>query len=823
MNGFIQLFQDIFNILTSPPGNIAYHLVLTFAVVGALLTTTNHWRSSQYPQDRRARNGLFLILFLRLVEATLTLLATQGIINEHLPLPPIDRAIALLSLLIIIWIWAFPEPSPPADAATLLVGLLIITYSTLTWIWWSGSAGEFTYNYTPADTVSQVAAIILTACGVLFLLLRKPNGWEFGLGMMLVILIGHSAYLLLPATAGDFPGPIRLAQMIAYPLLLAIPQRFPLASPATMPVAQVSPQERRLYGIDPGLLDSFLALGSETDPGKICQYITQTTSHALLADICLLLYPPTENGEVIVSCGYDLIREEHIDGFTLDTRQAPVIASALRRGLPIRLPASSTSQDLINLKRYLKLERPGHLLAAPLLTDDQAPLCALLLLSPYSERGWTTDDQAVLVGLTGPLAHLLQRINLLDELQNELQSTHEALREAEQETEKIRLHTEKLEVPLQAEGSSGDGIPQAASLAALIIAQEEAQEKISRLRSENQRLRQAILSGNAFTEDDSAGITIAEDTFTADEQEQSASGTDLSQIPSLSETESDHLNAELRLALEEVARLKTMLITADQAMLASGNGTDIYSSEEASAEVASIVRQLRQPMSSIISYTDFLLAETVGILGALQRKFLDRIRVSSMRMNKLVDDLVQITLPESGAIHMIAEPVDLNEIIDQAISQTRGYLREKNIVLRVDIPEGLPELSTDRDALEQVIIHLLENAGEITPTEGEITLRARLQNNDGELSYTLVQIADSGGGIPAEYMPRLFSRVTIPEADPIPGISGKNGNLSIVKMLVENIGGRIWVDSEVEVGATYSILIPATSVEPQGNGAGGAN
>jgi signal transduction histidine kinase len=174
-------------------------------------------------------------------------------------------------------------------------------------------------------------------------------------------------------------------------------------------------------------------------------------------------------------------------------------------------------------------------------------------------------------------------------------------------------------------------------------------------------------------------------------------------------------------------------------------------------------------------------------------------------------------------MHMIAESVDLNEIIDQAISQSRDHLREKNIALRVDIPEDLPELNTDRDALGQVITHLLENAGEVTPAEGEIILRARVQSDDGDRDYTLVQIADSGGGIPTEYMPRLFSRVIVPEADPIPGIAGTNGNLSIVKMLVENFGGRIWVDSEVDVGATFSILIPVASVELAGNGAGGAN
>jgi signal transduction histidine kinase len=140
-------------------------------------------------------------------------------------------------------------------------------------------------------------------------------------------------------------------------------------------------------------------------------------------------------------------------------------------------------------------------------------------------------------------------------------------------------------------------------------------------------------------------------------------------------------------------------------------------------------------------------------------------------------------------------------------------LRQKDINLRVDVPEQLPPLNADQDAIKQVLVNLLENAREVTQQNGEISLRASLQGGDHQATYILVQISDQGGGIPPEYMSRVFSRFGHADGKPIPGTGGKSSHLSVVKMLVENSGGRIWVDSQVEVGSTFSILLPVAPEE----------
>jgi signal transduction histidine kinase len=227
-------------------------------------------------------------------------------------------------------------------------------------------------------------------------------------------------------------------------------------------------------------------------------------------------------------------------------------------------------------------------------------------------------------------------------------------------------------------------------------------------------------------------------------------------------------------------------------------------------------------MSSVTGYTDFLLSESVGILGALQRKFLERIKISTERMNRLINELVRLTTAEmDGGKLLTTEGMDLYSVVEGAISESMDGLRQKDINLRVDVPERLPPINADEEAIKQVLVNMLENAREVTPESGEIALRASLQGGDHQQAYVLVQISDQGGGIPPEYVPRVFSRFGYADGKPIPGTGGKSSHLSVVKMLVENSGGRIWVDSQPEVGSTFSILLPVASEESLNSEPGG--
>ena len=775
MNAF---FEAIFNLLIQPPGNLTYHVVLAFSVAGTLQAALNNWRSSQFPQGRRMVIGLSLLLAIRLALFILAGLAWQGIINEHLLIPPIDRAATLFGLILILWMWGFPEPSRWGDAGTWLLALLGITGLVLNLVWWMEQGSTQSYNGSWPDFIGEVASILVIVFGVLILLRRKPNGWGFGLSLFGLALIGHAAYLALPNPGGDFAGVVRVSEMTYYPLLLFLPQRFPI--PARTAPAPAAPPERRRTAIEPRLMEMFLTLAGNDHPDQVCQSITQVVSTSLLADICLLFSAPNENGEVILACGYDLIREETFPGASLPSRTMPLIATAVTRGLPLRLPASSTSEDLRTLGDTLHLERPGHLLAVPIHTPQGKPLAAIVLLSPHSNRPWTQEDQALLTSLAPSMAQLLQRNQSLASLQFELSKAQHELQVSKAEVDSLRKEAGEFRSLSQTyQDESEKNRMKAESLAAIIA-------------SQAQPASATPLAERAQIDEEKRRNLLKE-----------------TAVPSIAP---DFMEGELRLALEEVARLKAAQSDADQRVLAMKNqiAGDVPSDEHYE-EIATIVQEMRQPISSIIGYTDFLLGESVGILGALQHKFLERIKMLTERMNRLTSELTRLTAAQIGGAKSFGEAppgIDLYSIVEGAISESMQSLREKGINLRIDLPENLPAIQADEDAMRQVFINLIENAREVTPANGEVSLHANLQGSEHQPSYVLVQITDQGGGIPADYIPRVFSRFGYADGKPIPGTGGKSSHLSVVKMLVENSSGRIWVDSQQDLGSTFSILLP---------------
>jgi signal transduction histidine kinase len=604
----------------------------------------------------------------------------------------------------------------------------------------------------------------LTLVGALILLIRRPSGWGNGLAFLILAFLGHTLYLWSDRSTGDFPGAVRLAYLAAYPILLTLPQRFP--APAAQPVSlqqETSIPERRRYSTDPKTFHALLDLAAETNTTKMSQAVTRAIAQTMLADLCFLIYLTDNKTQLQIASGYDLIREEPLEGGSLTKTSVPMLAGAIQRGRPLRLPASATSADIKGLGEVLGLGNPGNLMCVPMLTKEKESIGGVMLLSPYSNRLWSAEDQAFLANIAASLVSIVQRGQQVTSLQQKEQATQQSLEEA---------------------------------LAGLIQAKTE-NEQLSR------QLEQAV---NAPTPSSSEDLSAAQARI-QELQNELASLRAAKPARPRGSSEVNQLEKELRITLEDTARLQNQLAEANMRILELEKREKSERSNEQSEVVASISQELRQPMSSIVGYTDLLLGESVGILGALQRKFVERVKASTERIGSLIDDLIQVTTLESGLSELKAEPVDMNAIVDNAMSYTSSQLREKNISMHLDLPKVMAPIHADREALQQILIHLLQNAGAATPIEGNVTLKVQTRLQE-EQDYVLIQVTDSGGGIPTEDLPRVFTRLFRADNVLIQGVGDTGVGLSIAKTLTEAQHGRIWVDSEPGAGSTFSVLLP---------------
>jgi len=250
----------------------------------------------------------------------------------------------------------------------------------------------------------------------------------------------------------------------------------------------------------------------------------------------------------------------------------------------------------------------------------------------------------------------------------------------------------------------------------------------------------------------------------------------------------------------------------------------LYPEEEKAAiqteMVASLINELRTPMTSITGYTDLLLGETVGILGEMQRQFLLRVQANIERMGRLLNDLIRITTIDTGQVLLSPEPVDIVSVVEDVIMSLSVEISERALTVQLDMPPALPPVQADRDSLYQIVLNLLSNASQCSKSETEILVSASLEEHDDQITglpdYLLVSIADTGGGISPEDQRRVFQRLYRADNPLINGLGETGVGLSIAKTLVEANGGRIWVESEMGAGSTFSFILPLSSAGASG-------
>lgn len=217
--------------------------------------------------------------------------------------------------------------------------------------------------------------------------------------------------------------------------------------------------------------------------------------------------------------------------------------------------------------------------------------------------------------------------------------------------------------------------------------------------------------------------------------------------------------------------------------------------------VGNVSHELKTPLTSISGYAETLLNDSPD--PGTSRQFLEIILNNARRMQRLVDDQLDLSRIESG--HWLARPVwlDTHALVNEAWTGCAGRAKEKGIRFGLDLAPGAERVQADADGLRQVLVNLLDNAVRYTPSGGTITFQAT-----SDASGFTLAVRDTGSGIPREHLSRIFERFYRADPSRSRDEGGTGLGLAIVKHIVEGHGGSVTAESALKEGTTMTVRLP---------------
>jgi two-component system phosphate regulon sensor histidine kinase PhoR len=224
-----------------------------------------------------------------------------------------------------------------------------------------------------------------------------------------------------------------------------------------------------------------------------------------------------------------------------------------------------------------------------------------------------------------------------------------------------------------------------------------------------------------------------------------------------------------------------------------------------------VSHELKTPLASITAYSE-MLVDGEARDKAMQEEFYGIIQSQAQRLNRLIENILNISRIESGLIKVEKVPVSLTILIEEQLQMIKSYAEEKNIKVTGQTPIIFDQVLVDKDMVSQVIVNLLSNAVKYTPSGGSVRIETQVDENKGVVR---VAVTDTGTGITQEDIRHIFDKYYRVSANKEKA-KGTGLGLNLVKQIVEKVhGGRVFVFSEVDVGSTFGFELPLAKVNVQ--------
>ena len=761
------MIERILILLTSPPGNIAYFLVLLLSIVGAFQGT---WEKRGKPIDAGIKKTLLCLMVLIstiLIPLLLQILELMGISIGQGAFHLVEDTCISVGLIWMLNCWLKIENRKIGDILPIIPTILFIMLA-LTSVVISGQAiSANNYRHSFLDISWHILTATIIAAALFILLLKRRRGYILAGIILVLILAGQILYLVTHYPNVDPTGTIRVFQLLAFPFMLALPANIPEKDPldTQMKVAEE-------VNLDESLLPSRVQIDVysevvqpivdllETDKDDFDEGLVKTMTRKMDADIGYLIHPEKE-GSLLLHSGYDLVNKKSSTQCSIDNENVIKKIKPLLKGYAKILKENNQAFIREEIGVSLGFDDPGGILVAPINdVHHKTRSEAFIFLNPHSNRDWSeiaADQVEIYNKAIAPFFHFhMEQVNLTNaykisnkqvcDTKDEIKDYHDENPWLAEEDLKTLTLTEMVNILLQ----------------------------------EIETFKNSI---------DNDQIDDAENKL----------GVHSSVLMKYEE--------QFRLLLGEVAQLKKELKTAEQ-KIKDSNQKDFKFREHTPPDkkMLSFSKEIHNPLTTIIEFTNILLSESMGILSDKQFKCLHQIKASSLSIHNILNEIDRLGL-KAKVDELSSDFFDLDPLIDQAIMLVSVILQERRIALQLDLPPSLPKVNIAKDSLQDIINQVFLIASQFSNESGIIKFHLQFINVDNEDLILLKMNKVGGDPFPSELVQELEGSKQTPEQYR-PEPYELRQRIIKVRSLKEELSGRIWVEDLAEGGFSINLSLP---------------
>ncbi len=259
---------------------------------------------------------------------------------------------------------------------------------------------------------------------------------------------------------------------------------------------------------------------------------------------------------------------------------------------------------------------------------------------------------------------------------------------------------------------------------------------------------------------------------------------------------------------EALMRCKVELLVAHQTDLNRALTGLREASKAKSNFLAMMSHELRTPLNAIIGFSEVIAGEYLGPIGSERyRAYAADIHGAGRHLLALINDILDLSKTEAGKLDLHCELVDMGELVKDSVKLIIGRAKEHGVRILINVPQGLPPLDVDALRVKQILVNILSNAVKFTPA-GSVEIALEL-TPDGEF---MLRVTDTGVGMAPEAIPIALEPFRQIDSSLSRKFDGTGLGLSLVKSLVERHGGRLEIESAINLGTTVRVFFPQSRV-----------